>query len=239
MFSNILFVVVTGSSQDASGMSRTYRRPPVRCHVCHRWLHSSTNTIKWTQTPQYQWQLGMMQWFAQCCFPQSQKLQLFILHFLGTRHYASTKKQVDFGRGLWKMHVCANNCKPAMQRLVTCSRAWHARENKAACKEKPANRPSLNLTSWCAARHLLRFFSIPVALTGVWLVCVKWRCDCKHIYCNSLACSPSSLLWLVQCGLTGMELQREAHCRNLRYFCHFRIIITNNVIKTMKEHKWM
>lgn len=33
MSSNILFVVVAGSSQDASGMSRTYRRPPVRCEI--------------------------------------------------------------------------------------------------------------------------------------------------------------------------------------------------------------
>lgn len=33
MSSNILFVVVAGNSQDASGMSRTYRRPPVRCEI--------------------------------------------------------------------------------------------------------------------------------------------------------------------------------------------------------------
>lgn len=150
------------------------------------------------------------------------------MHFLGTRHNASRKKTMYFGRGLWKMHACTNNCKPTTQHLVTCSRAWHARENKAACKENPANRPSLNLTSWCAARHLLSFFSISVALAGVWLVCVKWRWDYKHIYCNGLACSPSSLLWLVKCGLTDMELQSKAQCRNSCYFCHFRIIVTSS-----------
>lgn len=226
MCSNIPFVVVAGSSQDASGMSRTYRRPPVRCEIAamcatdasqlhqHNQINASASI---SLTNRHDAMTGAM------LFCNLRKYDCLFSFFLGTRHHhASAKSTASFGRALWKMHVCANNCKPKTQRLVTCSRAWHARENNSAQRKTGQMRLGLNLTSWCAARHLLRFFSVSVALAGVWLVRFKWRWDYKHIYCNGLACSPSSLLWLVKCGLTDMELQSEALCRNWCCFLSFQ-----------------
>lgn len=166
-----------------------------RCHVCHRCLHNSTNTIKPNQAPPYHWQIGMMQ----CCFVISENTTVDLAFFRHQTSSSQHKNTASFGRALWKMHVCANNCKPKTQRLVTCSRAWRARENNSVRRQTRADRPSLKLTSWCAARHLLRAFSPSVALAGVWLE--RW--DYEHIYCNGLAYSPISLLWLVKWNWTS------------------------------------
>lgn len=137
------------------------------------------------KAPPYHWQIGMMQ----CCFVISENTTVDLAFFRHQTSSSQHKNTASFGRALWKMHVCANNCKPKTQRLVTCSGAWRARENNSVQRQTRADRPSLKLTSWCAARHLLRAFSPSVALAGVWLL--KW--DYEHIYCNGLACSPISL----------------------------------------------
>lgn len=150
----------------------------------------------------------------QCCFVISENTTVYLGFF---RHQTSSCQHKKHGQFWQSAMENARLRKQLQAKDATFSNVQQSMtrsENNSAQRKTGQIRLSLNLTSWCAARHLLRFFSVSVALAGVWLVCFKWRWDYKHIYCNGLACSPSSLLWLVKCGLTDMELQSEALCRN-------------------------
>ncbi|KAL1273711.1 hypothetical protein QQF64_026525 [Cirrhinus molitorella] len=159
MSSNILFVVVAGSSQDASGMSRTYRRPPVRCKIAAMCATDGFTTPQHNKMNANASISVTTRHDAIICamlFSSASKPTTVYFAFLGTRHNASTQKNSRF----WQSAV--ENARLRKQ-LQANDAAFSNVQQSMTCsgkQEKPANRPSLNLTSWCAARHLLRFFSV-------------------------------------------------------------------------------